>query len=173
MTSGFNSTRLFDLAFDLFPIPFNTVPVHGDILRVTRMRQRLSGRQVPSRRSSGFLRNLRTSRQRSPMRDHSETTVLGGGPPLPMTIGVIWRGFLRSLSARVHRVFSGCQLNEPSNSTDNMNRRCAPEARMKCRCVEYNQIGATSGNGQRQLVASRLWRSKRRIGGSGRCGDCH
>jgi hypothetical protein len=25
----------FDLAFDLFPIPFNTVPVHGDILRVT------------------------------------------------------------------------------------------------------------------------------------------
>jgi len=39
---------LFDLAFDLFPIPFNTVPVHGDILRVTRMRQRLNGRQVPS-----------------------------------------------------------------------------------------------------------------------------
>jgi hypothetical protein len=30
---------------------------------------------------------------------------------------------------------------------------------MKCRCVEYSvdQIGATSRNGQRQLVASRLW----------------
>ena len=42
---------LFDLAFDLFPIPFNTVPVHGDILRVTRMRQHLNGRQVPSPRA--------------------------------------------------------------------------------------------------------------------------
>ena len=42
---------LFDLAFDLFPIPFNTVPVHGDILRVTRMRQRLNRRQVPSPRA--------------------------------------------------------------------------------------------------------------------------
>ena len=35
---------LFDLSFNLFPISFNTVPVHGD----TRVRQRLDGCQVPS-----------------------------------------------------------------------------------------------------------------------------
>ena len=39
---------LFDLAFDLFPIPFNTIPVHAISSRVARVRQRLNGRRVPS-----------------------------------------------------------------------------------------------------------------------------
>jgi hypothetical protein len=38
------------LPLTYFPIPFNTVPFHGDILRVTKMRRRLNCRQVPSRR---------------------------------------------------------------------------------------------------------------------------